>query len=114
MWTPDPSVIITAKQKAAPARAALIERFRYAVQEHIDQTARSRNYDSGYALASYALSTNPAWAAEAQAFVAWRDAAWSHAYAELDKVTAGVREAPIVERFIAELPGIDWPQESGL
>lgn len=93
-----------------PTEEQIIASFRLAIQGHVDGTARSRNYDSGTSLASYVASTNPAWAAEAQAFVAWRDAVWTYAYAELDKVTSGQREAPEVEDFVAELPEMVWPQ----
>lgn len=110
MWTPDPAKIITAEMKAAQAQAELLETFRAAIQSHVDETARSRNYDSGNSLAGHVASTNEAWATEAQAFIAWRDAVWAYAYAELDKVTNGQREAPSVEDFIAELPAMVWPE----
>lgn len=111
MWTPDPEIIVTAAQKAAEAQAATVEVFRAAIQAHVDVTAESRNYDGGNALASYVASTNPQWAAEAQAFVAWRDAVWLHAYSELDKVMAGEREQPSVEEFLRELPAIEWTSQ---
>lgn len=112
MWSPDPAIIVTAAQKAAEAQAATVERFRSAIQTHVDATAKSRNYDGGNALASYVASTNPQWAAKAQAFVAWRDAVWLYAYAELDKVMAGQREQPTVEAFVNELPAIVSGSES--
>lgn len=111
MWTPDQSIIITATQRDAEIRATAIESFRLAIQSHVDDTARSRLYDSGNSLASYVTSTNPAWAAEAITFVAWRDAVWLYAYTELDKVTAQEREVPTVEDFINELPTIVWSEE---
>lgn len=92
-----------------PTPEEIIEGFRLAIQSHVDAAAQSKNYDSGNSLAGYVASTNPTWAAEAQAFVAWRDAVWIYAYAELDKVTGGQREAPSVEDFIAELPEMVWP-----
>lgn len=111
MWTPEPEIIVTAAQRAAEAQAALVETFRVAIQAHVDETARGRSYDSGNSLASYVASTNAAWAAEAQIFVAWRDAVWIYAYAELDKVMSGDRTIPTVEAFIGELPVIEWPEE---
>lgn len=76
---------------------------------HVDAVARSRHYDGGNSLASYTPGTNPAWAAEATAFVAWRDAVWVYAHAELDKAMTGQRPVPTVEAFVAELPTIAWP-----
>jgi hypothetical protein len=80
-----------------------------AVQEHVDATARGRGYDSGVSLASYADSAVPIWAAEAAAFVAWRDAVWTYAYAQLALVQAGERDEPTIEALVGELPAIAWP-----
>lgn len=93
----------------APAPQQVIEQFRVAIQAHVDATAQSRRYDNGVSLASYVNSTVPQWAAEATAFVAWRDAVWAYSYAELDKVLNEEREQPTVEDFLAELPAISWP-----
>lgn len=92
-----------------PTPEQVIEGFRAAIQAHVDATAISRLYDSGNSLATYVASTNPQWAAEAAAFVAWRDAVWAYAYAELDRVLTGQREQPSIEAFLAELPQIVWP-----
>lgn len=93
----------------APTPEQVIEQFRVAIQAHVDATAQSRRYDNGISLASYVNSTVPQWAAEATAFVAWRDAVWAYSYAELDKVLNEEREQPTVEDFLAELPAISWP-----
>lgn len=86
-----------------------LEAYRTAIQIHVDATAQQRSYDSGITCASYVGSTNAAWAAEAQAFVAWRDAVWAHAYTELAKVEGGARPQPSVAEILAELPVIAWP-----
>ncbi|TPK38710.1 hypothetical protein [Mesorhizobium sp. B2-5-3] len=109
MWTPDPSIISTAAQKAAEAQATLLASFQTAIQSLVDQTAKSRFYADGNALAGYVASTVSDWSAEATAFLAWRDAVWVYAYGELDKVTAGERSIPTVEAFLAELPAMQWP-----
>lgn len=110
MWTPDPSIIITPEQKQAEEQARLLEAFRRAVQAHVDATAQARDYDDGNSIASYVASTNIAWAAEAQAFVSWRDAVWTYAFSELAKVQNGEREIPTVEAFLGELPLMEWPE----
>lgn len=92
-----------------PTPEQVIESFRFAIQAHVDATAVSRLYDSGNSLATYVSSTNPQWAAEAVAFVAWRDAVWAYAYAEMDRVLTGEREQPTIEAFLGELPQIEWP-----
>jgi len=108
-WTVDHSKIITAEDKASAAAAATLRAFEDAIQAHVDATARERTFRDGVTLASYVASTNSQWAAEAQAFVAWRDAIWAYAYAELAEVQGGLRPQPSVEEFLTELPTIAWP-----
>ena len=51
-----------------------------------------------------------AWRAEAEAFVAWRDAVWTDVIDRLAQVEAGDVEPPeTAEALIALLPDIDWP-----
>lgn len=109
MWTPKPSDIITAEQKQAQAQMELTSFYAAEIQKHVDAAAVSKLFNDGVTLASYVASTNPAWAAQAQTFVAWRDAVWLYSYTELDKVISGHRERPEIEDFIAELPPIVWP-----
>jgi hypothetical protein len=85
-----------------------VEQYRRAIQSLIDSKAVALQYDSGATLASYVNSTIEQWAAEAQAFVAWRDAVWLYALAELDKVQRGESNQPSVEAFLAELPVFEW------
>ncbi len=80
-----------------------------AIQNLVDDTARERQFRDGVTLASYTASTKPKWAAEAQAFVAWRDNVWFYAYGELAKVQAGQRPQPTVEQFLTEIAPIAWP-----
>lgn len=106
----DLSRLVTAADKAQAAKVAMLSAFQVAIQAHVDETARWRDYSDGVSLAGYVNSTVPQWASEAAAFIAWRDAVWVYAYAELDKVTAGQRPPPPIDAFISELPAIDWPQ----
>lgn len=85
-----------------------VEVYRLEIQAMIDAKANERQYDSGATLASYVNSTIEQWAAEARAFVAWRDAVWLYALAELDKVKMGERDQPSVSDFLAELPVFEW------
>lgn len=81
-----------------------------AIEEHIDSVAREKGYRDATRIVTYTVSTKPEWAAEAQAFVKWRDDVWLHAFAELDKVQAGDRAEPTIDDLIAELPAIVWPK----
>lgn len=82
--------------------------YQRAIDAYIDAAATAKSYASGVSCASYVKSTNVQWASEAETFIAWRDAVWAYAYAELDKVLTGKREAPSVSGFIEELPAIRW------
>ena len=83
--------------------------FAAAIQSHVDAMAKGRGYADGAGLAGYSTSTIPTWAAEAQAFIAWRDQVWIYAYTELAKVQGGQRGVPTIEEMITELPPITWP-----
>jgi len=80
-----------------------------AVQQHLDNTAKTRGYDGILSLASYATSTNPTFSAEGQAGVVWRDAVWAYCYQVLADVQTNNRPVPTAEALIAELPTIAWP-----
>lgn len=79
------------------------------ISAHITAVAKGRGYDSEDRLASYALSENPAWQAEAKAFIAWRDAVWSYTFEQLAAVMSGQRHQPGLDDMIKELPAIAWP-----
>jgi hypothetical protein len=93
-----------------PDVAQVVAGITSAVQHHLDDMARVRNYDGILSLASYANSTDPVFAAEAAAGITWRDACWRYCYQQLDAVTAGLRPMPTPDEAVSELPGIIWPQ----
>ena len=96
-----------------PDPAAQIADFRQAVQAHVDAIAQFRDYDNGNSLASYTSSTVEAWRAEAEAFVAWRDAVWTFVIGRLAQVEAGEVAPPEnTDALIAMLPEIDWPGQN--
>jgi len=92
------------------AAAPTIDDYRREIQSCVDAKAQERGYDGGQTIATYVASTVPSWAAEAQAFVEWRDAVWVYAYTELAKVENGEREAPTPGEFCREMPALSWPE----
>lgn len=84
--------------------------FEREIEAHVNAVAAERGYSSAVSLASYVASTVALWKAEAEAFVAWRDAVWTYALTELDKAKAATREVPTLDAFIAELPQMTWPE----
>ena len=94
-----------------PALLPTVDDYRKSVQSLLDARVTERQYDNGATLASYVNSTNEQWAAEARAFVVWRDQVWAYALAELDKAQSGEREQPSVEVLLNELPVFEWPRQ---
>ncbi|ETW14251.1 hypothetical protein ATO8_00040 [Roseivivax marinus] len=96
-----------AAERVAQTRAALTAM----IDAHVEAVARSRDYNDAAALAGYANSTVPEWAAEAQAFVSWRDQVWLTAFGMLAEVEAGTRAIPTASEILEALPDITWPAE---
>ena len=71
----DPEVAAILNPPAPPPEPQTLEDYRAAIRAHVDATAQTRDYDNAVSCASYVNSTNPTWADEASAFVAWREAA---------------------------------------
>ncbi len=95
-------IIKTAEDLAADARAARVAQLSAAVDAHVEARAKVMGYRGAAELVSYTASRVPDWAAEAQAFVAWRDTVWQAAVARIAK-DAGLTPATLV----AALPA--WP-----
>lgn len=92
-----------------PTPEELISEITRAIQKHIDMISRTRNYDSILSLASYASSSDPAFAAEGIAGAEWRDACWRYCYQALAEVQAGKRALPTPQEAVTELPPMVWP-----
>ena len=88
-----------------PRIAAHIDACRAAIDAHVEAQARALRYNSVAHLAGYVGSTVPEWAAEAQAFVAWRDAVWVSTFALLN--AADPARPPSIDEVLAALPA--WP-----
>jgi len=79
-----------------------------AVQMHLDNKAKERNYDGILSACTYATSSVPKFAAEGQACVAWRDAVWAACYQILGEVETGQRPVPSIEELVGLLPTVTW------
>ena len=79
------------------------------IQKHLDDTAKTRNYDGILSLCTYATSANTTFAGEGKAGVTWRDDVWAKGYELLDEVNAGTRPVPTEDELIALLPAMQWP-----
>lgn len=74
-----------------------------AVQNRLEDAAKTKKYDSILSACSYAGFANP-YQNESQTFVAWRGATFAKYYEILAAVKSGVRPMPTIEELIAELP----------
>lgn len=101
----DPPDAMPVLGRPAPPTLADYEK---AIQAHVDAMAGQRGYDGGVSCASYAASTVPGFAAEAAAFIAWRDQVWLEVFERLAEVQVGA-PPPSIPALIAGLPVIGWP-----
>lgn len=93
-----------------PSSEQIISQYTDGVQKHLDDFARTRNYDGILSAATYATSQIPKFQAEGQYAVIARDNTWAAAYQLLAEVEAGTRPMPTLEEVIAALPELVWPQ----
>ena len=98
-------IIRTAEDLQAEALARHQQSVTAAIEVHIEAQAHAMQYSSGAQLAGYRDSTVEAWAAEAQKFIAWRDACWMTALAMLDAAQQG-GPVPTVAEALDALP--EW------
>lgn len=81
-----------------------------AVQQRLDNFARTRNYDSILSACTYSTSTNAQFAREGQYCVTARDNTWAKLYQIMAEVEAGTRLMPTSYADIeSELPALVWP-----
>lgn len=81
-----------------------------ATQKHMDDFARTRNYDGILSLCTYATSAVPKFRSEGQYGVDARDATWATLYEILAEVETGLRPTPTGFADIEpDLPALAWP-----
>ncbi len=96
------------EQKQQEAVQQRITEIQIAVQNLLDRKAKEKMYDNGFAIASYAASTNETFRDEAQRFISWRDGVWSKCYEILADFESGEIEMPTVDYVMERLPTLDW------
>ena len=97
------------KDPPPPTAEQIVAQDTAAVQEHLDDFARTRNYDNILSACTYATSAVPKFQAEGQYAVEARDATWAKCYEILAAVEAGSRPMPTLDELLAELPVLTWP-----
>ena len=97
------------KDQPPPTPEQIIAQYDAAVQQRLDDFAKTRNYTNIMSAATYATSTVPKFKAEGQYAVEARDATWAKCYEVLAAVEAGSRPMPTLDELLAELPVLTWP-----
>ena len=93
-----------------PTQAQIADALTAAIQQRLDDFARTRNYDSILSACTYATSTVPKFKTAGQACVNLRDATWAATYDILAEVEAGDRAMPqSLDDIEADLPALVWP-----
>lgn len=79
------------------------------VDNYLNETVKSRKYDSILSACSYADDdTDKVFQAEGIACRKWRSLVYRKCYNILAEVEAGNRNIPTEEELIAELPKLEW------
>lgn len=78
----------------------ITQKIRLLIYDNIDDFVKNWGYFSVVTAVSYVSSTNPQYAADAVAIVAWRDQVWSWFYGEISNIT--VNTDP--QTFILNMP----------
>lgn len=92
-----------------PGAAEMVAAVTQAVQQRLDDFARTRAYDGILSVCTYATSAVPKFATEGQYAVQARDATWATCYQLMADVQQGQRPMPTIEQVLAELPELEWP-----
>lgn len=101
----------------APTQEQIIAAFTAAIQQRLDDFARTRNYDDIKSACTYALSGVAKFKAEGECCVNLRDATWSAVYQILEQAlagnwpTTGAGRIPTnIADIESDLPALEWPQ----
>jgi len=90
-------------------REQIIAQHTRAVQQRLDDFARTRDYESILSATSYVTSSVVKFQNEARHAVIVRDNTWTRYFEILAAVRAGARSMPTLDGLLAELPVLTWP-----
>lgn len=108
IWTQKWIVRDATEQELVQITQNIVAEYTRAIQQYLDITARTRNYENILSACSYAAGNHPKYSVEGQDCLNWREAVWDKGYEILNDVQAGIRPLPTIEQVIAELPPMVW------
>ena len=83
----------------------IAEKMEQGIENHINETVKSRGYNSQDSIAKYLVSGNPFYD-ECTAISLWIGSVWVYSHQVQADVMAGTRTMPTIEELIAELPAL--------
>ena len=96
-----------------PTEKEIQEQLEQGIEAWMNTVVAARDYDSiDTCIARYTDSPNPKYAREAKAVKNWNTAVWDKCWDILAEVKEGKRPIPTLEEVIAELPKLDWGDET--
>ena len=109
-WIQRWEIYALSPEAVAANQQALIQTLTAGVQRHLDDFAKSRNYDGILSACTYASSTVPRFRADGQYCVDARDGTWAAMYQLMSDVQSGVKPMPTsMADVLPELPVLAWP-----
>lgn len=100
--------VFTPPPTPPPPPEQIIAGFTTAIQQRLDDFAKSRGYDGILSACTYATSKVAKFAAEGQTAVNARDNTWEAAGAILADVEAGNRAIPTIDELMLDMPPLSW------
>lgn len=104
--------MVVAEYTYVDAPPPSLEEYDAAMEDYLRQEREERGYTTREP-DSYLTSNVPRWAQDAKDWVAHRDAVMEYALELINEVSAGTREPPTMEEFLANMPKIEWSYELG-
>ena len=86
-----------------------VSEYTSAVQQRLDDFAKTRGYSSMLSACTYATSAVPKFQSEGQYCVNARDETWNACYLILEQVNTGKRVMPSLDELLQALPSLAWP-----
>lgn len=108
-WSRGWDVVPLTAEELQRDKDKLIGMYTAAVQDMLDNEAKTQNFDSILTAVTYAGSGKARFSGKGNAARNWRDSVWDECYTILEDVELGNRAMPTVEELLAELPTINWP-----
>ena len=109
-WSVYPLDAATIAANKAREAGRIRREIMYGVQRYLDDFATTKTYDSMLSACTYATSTVPQFAREAQYCVEKRDECWATVARIEAEALAGTRPAPTgFDEIRGELPVLEWP-----